>query len=138
MLATVYSGAVLGVDAYQVEIEVNAGGGDPQVVIVGLPDTAVKESRDRVYTAINNSGFKPHVGRTTINLAPANIKKEGPIFDLPIAIGMIAAQVAEGSSGLADHDDDGQPMNYDDRQISALLVAAVQDLGERVGVLEDA
>ena len=53
-------------------------------------------------------------------------------------VGMIAEQVAEVSSGLADHDDDGQPMNYDDRQISALLVAAVQDLGERVGVLEDA
>ena len=52
--------------------------------------------------------------------------------------GMIAEQVAEVSSGLADHDDDGQPMNYDDRQVSALLVAAVQDLGERVGVLEDA
>jgi len=92
MLAQVYSGAVYGVDAYSVEIEVNAGHGDPSVVTVGLPDTAVKESKDRVHTAILNSGFKPHVGRTTINLAPANVKKEGPIFDLPIAIGMLAAQ----------------------------------------------
>ena len=56
MLATVFSGAVYGVDAYKVEIEVNAGRGDPQVVIVGLPDAAVKESRDRVHTAITNSG----------------------------------------------------------------------------------
>ena len=73
MLATVFSGAVQGVDAYAVEIEVNAGHGDPQVVTVGLPDAAVKESKDRVYTAMINSGFKTHVGRTTINLAPASI-----------------------------------------------------------------
>jgi len=91
MLATVYSGAVYGVDAYPVEIEVNAGGGDPQTVIVGLPDAAVKESKDRVRTAIGNSKFIPHSGRTTVNLAPADIKKEGPIFDLPIALGMLAA-----------------------------------------------
>ena len=92
MLATVYSGAVYGVDAYPVEIEVNAGRGDPAIVIVGLPDAAVKESKDRVRTAIINSAFEPHMGRTTVNLAPADIKKEGPSFDLPIAIGMIAAQ----------------------------------------------
>ena len=92
VLAKVYSGAVFGVDAYPIEIEVNAGHGDPSVVIVGLPDTAVKESKDRVHTAIGNSGFKPHVGRTTINLAPADIKKEGPCFDLPIAVGILATQ----------------------------------------------
>jgi len=80
------------VDAYPIEIEVNSGSGDPAVVIVGLPDAAVKESKDRVRTAIVNSGFKPHAGRTTINLAPADIRKEGPSFDLPIAVGMLAAQ----------------------------------------------
>jgi magnesium chelatase family protein len=92
MLSQVYSGVVQGVDAKPVEIEVNAGHGDPQIVIVGLPDAAVKESKDRVHTAIINSGYIPHVGRTTINLAPADIKKEGPCYDLPIAIGMLAAQ----------------------------------------------
>ena len=91
MLAKVFSGAVLGVDAYPVEIEVNAGHGDPQTVIVGLPDVAVKESKDRVATALINSGFGAPKGRTTINLAPADIKKEGPSFDLPIALGTIAA-----------------------------------------------
>jgi len=91
MLAKVYSAAVYGVDAFEVEIEVNAGGGLPNIIIVGLPDAAVKESRDRVTTAIQNSGYHwPH-GRTTINLAPADVKKEGPSFDLPIALGMIAA-----------------------------------------------
>ena len=92
MLSRIYSAAVYGVDAYEVEIEVNAAGGDPRIVIVGLPDTAVKESQDRVTTAISNSGYYWPRGRTTINLAPADIKKEGPSFDLPIALGMIATE----------------------------------------------
>jgi magnesium chelatase family protein len=91
MLSKVHSGAVYGVDAIPVEIEVNAGHGDPQIVIVGLPDAAVKESKDRVWTAIVNSGYTPPIGRTTINLAPADVKKEGPSFDLPIAVGMLLA-----------------------------------------------
>ena len=90
MLAKIYSAAVYGVDAYEVEIEVNGAGGEPVIVIVGLPDAAVKESRDRVTTAIANSGYYWPRGRTTINLAPADTKKEGPSFDLPIALGMIA------------------------------------------------
>ncbi|HOE61837.1 MAG TPA: YifB family Mg chelatase-like AAA ATPase [Kiritimatiellia bacterium] len=91
MLARVCSGAVYGVHAYTVEIEVNAGRGDPQFVMVGLPDAAVRESKDRVWTAMNNSGFRPTLGRTTINLAPADIRKEGPVYDLPIAAGLLAA-----------------------------------------------
>jgi magnesium chelatase family protein len=90
MFAKVYSGAVYGVDAYEVEIEVNSARGTTVIVVVGLPDTAVKESKDRVTTAIQNSGFRWPKGRTTINLAPADVKKEGPSFDLPIALGMIA------------------------------------------------
>jgi len=91
MLAKVCSAAVSGIEAYPVEVEVNAGYGDTLIVIVGLPDTAVKESRDRVMTALTNSGFSFTFGRTTINLAPADVRKEGPSFDLPIAIGMAAA-----------------------------------------------
>ena len=91
MLSKVCSAAVNGIEAYPVEVEVNAGWGDTVIVIVGLPDTAVKESRDRVSTALMNSGFKFPMGRTTINLAPADVKKEGPSFDLPIAIGVLAA-----------------------------------------------
>ena len=90
-LAKVCSGAVFGVEAFAVEIEVNSGPGDPQIIIVGLPDTAVRESKDRVWTAIHNSGYKPLLSRITINLAPADIKKEGPSFDLPIAVGILAA-----------------------------------------------
>ncbi|MCL5098979.1 MAG: YifB family Mg chelatase-like AAA ATPase [Candidatus Omnitrophica bacterium] len=91
MLAKVCSAAVNGIEAYPVEVEVNAGWGDTTVVIVGLPDAAVKESRDRVNTALTNSGYRFPMGRTTINLAPADVKKEGPSFDLPIAVGILAA-----------------------------------------------
>jgi magnesium chelatase family protein len=91
VLAKVFSAAVNGIDAYAIEVEVNAGYGDTIIVIVGLPDAAVKESRDRVMTALINSGFAFTFGRTTINLAPADVKKEGPSFDLPIAVGMVAA-----------------------------------------------
>ncbi len=102
MLAKVYSGAVFGVEAFPVEIEVNTGGGDLNVIIVGLPDAAVRESKDRVWTAMANSGFQPPGGRTTINLAPADVKKEGPSFDLPIAVATlisnnaVAADAADG------------------------------------------
>jgi magnesium chelatase family protein len=91
MLAKVCSAAVNGIEAYPIEVEVNAGWGDTKIIIVGLPDAAVRESQDRVSTALGNSGFKFPMGRTTINLAPADVKKEGPSFDLPIAIGMLAA-----------------------------------------------
>src|ERR1700681_319649 len=94
MLAKIYSAAVYGVDAYEIEIEVNGAGGDPNSVIGGLPDAAVKESRDRVTTAITNSAYHWPRGRTTVNLAPADIKKEGPSFDLPIALGMISVTEA--------------------------------------------
>ncbi len=91
MLAKVCSAAVNGIEAYPVEVEVDSGWGDTFIVIVGLPDAAVKEARDRVSTALVNSAYKFPMGRTTINLAPADVKKEGPSFDLPIALGILAA-----------------------------------------------
>ncbi|MDZ4788775.1 MAG: YifB family Mg chelatase-like AAA ATPase [Blastochloris sp.] len=91
MLAKVQSASVVGVQAFRVEVEVDAGRGLPHFVIVGLPDTAVKESRDRVKSAIMNSGYVFQDGRNTVNLAPADLKKAGPSFDLPIALGMLHA-----------------------------------------------
>ena len=102
MLAKVYSAAVMGVDAYEVEVEVNASGGKPVVVVVGLPDVAVKESKDRVTTAVANSGYRWPRGRCTVNLAPADVKKEGPSFDLPIAVGMVAAEEEIDLGGTED------------------------------------
>jgi len=92
MLAKVLSSAVLGVDAYLVDVEVDIALGLPTFNTVGLPDAAVKESRDRVKAAIKNSGFEFPAKRITVNLAPADIKKEGAAFDLPMAVGILAAQ----------------------------------------------
>ncbi|MBI2115408.1 MAG: YifB family Mg chelatase-like AAA ATPase [candidate division NC10 bacterium] len=91
MLAKVLSSAVLGVDAYLVDVEVDIALGLPTFNTVGLPDVAVKESRDRVKAAIKNSGFEFPAKRITVNLAPADIKKEGAAFDLPTAVGILAA-----------------------------------------------
>jgi len=91
MLAKVLSSAVLGVDAYLVEVEVDIAMGLPTFNTVGLPDATVKESRDRVKAAIKNSGFEFPARRITVNLAPADIKKEGACFDLPTACGILAA-----------------------------------------------
>ncbi len=95
MLAKTWSSAIQGIDAFTIEIEVNAtGAGNKNIVtVVGLPDTAVRESRERVWSALYTSGFYPPRGRTTVNLAPADVRKEGAAFDLPIALGMIAATV---------------------------------------------
>lgn len=91
MLAQIRSTSIQGIDAFPVEVEVDSGPGPQQIVLVGLPDAAVRESRDRVGTAIVHSGFRFPPGRTTINLAPADVRKEGPSFDLPIAVGILAA-----------------------------------------------
>lgn len=92
MLAKVTSGAVYGVDGYLVTVEVDSTMGTGQVIIVGLPDAGVNESRDRVRPAIKNSGFRfPSGRRIVVNLAPADIRKEGPAFDLPLAVGILVA-----------------------------------------------
>ena len=91
MLAKVLSSAVIGIDAYLVEVEVDITHGLPTFTTVGLPETSVKESKERVKSAINNSGYSFPDDRITVNLAPANIKKEGTGFDLPIALGILAA-----------------------------------------------
>lgn len=103
MLAKVCSAAVNGIEAYPIEVEVNEAWGDTMVVIVGLPDTAVKESKDRVGTALSNAGYKFPMGKTTINLAPADVRKEGPSFDLPIAIGILAATEQMNPAPLEDY-----------------------------------
>jgi len=91
MLSRVLSCATYGIDGYLVNVEVDLSGGLPGFTTVGLPDNAVKESKDRVYAAIKNAGFRFPSKRITVNLAPADIKKEGSSFDLPIAIGILAA-----------------------------------------------
>jgi magnesium chelatase family protein len=91
MLATVHSVTIWGIDGYPVRVELDISRGLPGISIVGLPDQAVKESRDRLKPAIKNSGLSFPGGKITVNLSPADLKKEGPYFDLPIAIGLLAA-----------------------------------------------
>lgn len=92
MLATFHSAALQGIEAEPVYVEVNAvEAGEPKLHLVGLPDAAVKESADRVFTALRNSGFFYPLTRTTINLAPGHVRKEGPFYDLPIALGLLVA-----------------------------------------------
>jgi len=91
VLAKVLSSAVLGIDAYRVEVEVDINSGLPSFTTVGLPEASVKESKERVKSAISNSGYRFPDDRITVNLAPADIKKEGTGFDLPIALGILAA-----------------------------------------------
>ncbi len=91
MLAKTYSSAIMGIDACLIEVEVDIIQGLPYFSTVGLPDGAVKESKDRVKSAIKNMGYAFPNARITVNLAPADIKKEGSGFDLPIALGLLAA-----------------------------------------------
>lgn len=99
MLSKVLSCATYGTDGYLVDVEVDLSGGLPGFTTVGLPDNAVKESKDRVFAAIKNAGFRFPARKITVNLAPADIKKEGSSFDLPIAVGILAAsQSARGAN----------------------------------------
>ena len=92
MLGITQSAALMGVEAHPVQVEVNTGeAGELKFILVGLPDSAVKESQDRVFSAMANSGFRSPATRTTINLAPGDMRKEGPAYDLPIAIAILAS-----------------------------------------------
>ena len=103
MLAQVMSGAVLGVDAYLVRVEVDLSSGLPGMSVVGLPESAVREGRERVGAALQNAGWPIPPRRVTINLAPADIRKDGSAFDLPIAIGLLAASGVVPLEALPGH-----------------------------------
>ncbi len=91
MLAKVHSCAVLGLDGQIIDVEIDKGGGMSNFVMVGLPDAAVQESKVRMRAAIRNSGLRFPMGNYTVNLAPADLPKRGPAYDLPIAVGVLAA-----------------------------------------------
>lgn len=102
MLSNVLSFGRLGIEGYPMRVEVDVRDGLPTVEVVGLPDAAVRESRERVRTAMRNSGYKFPVAQITINLAPADIRKEGPWYDLPMAIGIMASSSQVPLDGLKD------------------------------------
>lgn len=102
MLARVWSASLVGIDAVKVGVEVDMSGGLPGVVVVGLPDLAVQESRERVRAALKNSGYAFPVRKVVINLTPADLRKEGPSFDLPIGVGILAASEQVSNQLLQD------------------------------------
>ncbi len=103
MLSNIISCVLLGLDGEIVNVEADISSGLPSFSIVGLPDTAVRESKERIRAAIKNSGFKFPVKRITINLAPANTKKEGTHLDLPIAMGLLGASDQISNKTLAEY-----------------------------------
>ncbi len=103
MLARIWSAAIVGIDAVKVGAEVDVSGGLPGIVVVGLPDTAVQESRERVKAALKNSGFAFPMRKIVINLTPADLRKEGPSFDLPISVGILAASEQVDGGLLGDY-----------------------------------
>ena len=103
MLAKVNSAALYGIDALRVEVEIDLASGLPQLATVGLPEGAVKESKDRIRAAVKNCGYTFPAKRITINLAPADIKKEGSAYDLPMAVGILAAEESIGKTLLNEY-----------------------------------
>ena len=103
MLARVWSASIVGIEAVKVGVEVDVSGGLPGIVIVGLPDTAVQESRERVKATLKNAGFAFPMRKIVINLTPADLRKEGPSFDLPISVGIMAASEQVSAQLLGDY-----------------------------------
>ena len=127
MVARTYSSTLVGVNAVEVEIESHEAGGNPRMVIVGLPDAAVKESRERVLAAISSSALDHHDGVITVNLAPADMKKEGPGFDLPIAISLVARRCKISIPTLSESAMIGElALNGELRPVRGLLAVALE------------
>jgi magnesium chelatase family protein len=103
MIVKILGSTVIGIDSYSIDVEIDISSGLPQFATVGLPDASVKESKDRIRAAIRNSGYEFPAERVTVNLAPADIKKEGTGFDLPIGIGILAAQKLIPAEKLQDY-----------------------------------
>nr|WP_283760316.1 YifB family Mg chelatase-like AAA ATPase [Roseofilum casamattae] len=134
VLARVWSASLVGIDAIKVGVEVDVSGGLPGIVIVGLPDTAVQESRERVKATLRNSGYAFPMRKIVINLTPADLRKEGPSFDLPISIGILAASEQVNPDLLGDYLFLGEvSLDGSLRPVAGVLpiAAAAQQLGIR-------
>ena len=134
MLSKIYSAAIWGIDAHLIEVEVDLSSqGLPIFSVVGLPDLAVKESKDRLRAAIRNTGFHFPVKKTTVNLAPADLKKEGSHFDLPMALGMLAADGVIKTDHLQDYLVVGE-LSLDGRVKGVRGVLPMAILAKRLGL----
>ncbi|MBR6765324.1 MAG: YifB family Mg chelatase-like AAA ATPase [Clostridia bacterium] len=135
MLAKIRSMGITGIEGFSVTVECDVTVGIPSFEIVGLPDTAVKESKERVRSAIKNSGFEFPMGRITVNLAPADTKKEGPVYDLPIAVGILCAtnqinSIPPRSAFLGELSLSGEIKGV--RGVTPMLISAIEEKVETV------
>jgi magnesium chelatase family protein len=138
MLAKVLSASVIGINAIPVEVEIDISLGLPTVNIVGLADTAVQESKERVRSGITNSEFEFPLKRVVVNLAPADIKKEGPVFDLPIALGVMAATEQIPQERLEEYVIAGElSLTGEVRRVTGALLIAIcaKELGKKGVIL---
>lgn len=127
MLSVVKSGGTYGINGYLVDVEVNISQGLPQFTVVGLPDTAVKESRERVRSAIENIGYKFPVKKITVNLAPADVLKIGTLYDLPISVGILVSSGIINENDLKDTAFIGElALNGDLRGVKGVLPIAIK------------
>jgi len=133
MLAKVWSASLVGIDAVKVGVEVDVAGGLPGIVVVGLPDTAGQESKERVKTALKNAGYAFPVRRIVVNLTPADLRKEGPIFDLPISVGILAASEQVNIELLEDYLFLGE-VSLDGALRSVAGVLAIAAAARRMGI----
>lgn len=132
MIVTLNSCGLMGIDGYEVTVEVDISRGIPAFDIVGLPDTAVKEARERVRAAIKNTGLELPSRRITVNLAPADVKKEGAAYDLPIAVGVLLASEQLAAQQLSDYSFAGElSLNGDLRGVNGVL--SMTDQAKRSG-----
>ncbi|MGC9502870.1 YifB family Mg chelatase-like AAA ATPase [Baaleninema sp.] len=141
MLARVWSASLYGLEAVRVGVEVDVGGGLPRTTVVGLPDTAVQESRERVKSALKNSGFAFPQRKIVVNLTPADLRKEGPSFDLPISLGILAASEQVNPQLLGDYLFLGEvSLDGSLRPVTGVLpiAAAAPDMGIRGLVVPEA
>ncbi|MBE0594700.1 MAG: ATP-dependent protease, partial [Gemmatimonadales bacterium] len=116
MLARIRSAAVLGIDAYLVDVETDIANGLPSFTTVGLPQGAVKEGKERVGAALANSAYQLPLKRITVNLAPADVRKDGSAFDLPIALGILCATEQLNGNGAVAPDGDATRLPGNDHQ----------------------
>ena len=133
MLAKVWSASLVGIDAVKVGVEVDIAGGLPGMVVVGLPDTSVQESKERVKTALKNAGYAFPMRRIVVNLTPADLRKEGPSFDLPISVGILAASEQVKVELLETHLFLGE-VSLDGTLRSVAGVLAIAAAAQRLGI----
>ncbi|GAB4377416.1 MAG: YifB family Mg chelatase-like AAA ATPase [Elainellaceae cyanobacterium] len=133
MLARVWSASLVGIDAVRVGVEVDVAGGLPGIVVVGLPDTAVQESRERVKAALKNAGYAFPMRKIVINLTPADLRKEGPSFDLPISVAILAASEQVRTQLLDDYLVLGE-VSLDGSLRAVTGVLAIAATAQRLGI----